>query len=77
MAGLLNPIAYLSFRRSLNPALDLFMLPSSSVLFKTAKLTFTDSYFVLIADMPDLDNVHFESFRQFKSLGAGYLFSII
>jgi hypothetical protein len=53
------------------------MFPSSSVLFKTTKLTFTNSYIVLIADIPDFNNVHLESFRQLKSLGAGYLFSAI
>jgi len=71
------PSTSLALGRSLNLALDLFMPPSSSVLCKTAKLAFTDSYIVLIAEMPDLDNVHLESSCQLESPGAGHLFSTI
>jgi len=37
---------------------------------KTAELTFTDSYIVLIANTPNLNNFRLEVFRQIKGLGT-------
>jgi hypothetical protein len=53
------------------------MFPASRLLCKAAKLTFTDSYIVLIADTPDLDNFRLVFFRQLESLVTGQLFSPI
>jgi hypothetical protein len=55
----------------------IYLQANSRTLYKAAELTFTDSDIVLIAYLSDLDHFHIESFRQFKSLGAGYLFSAI
>jgi hypothetical protein len=53
------------------------MFPSLRLLCEAAKLTFTDSYIVLIADTPDLDNFHIIFFHQFESLGTGQLLPVI
>ena len=53
------------------------MFLTSSVSHKTAKLTVTYSYIVLIAYMSDIDNFHLELFRQLKGFDAAQSFSTI
>jgi hypothetical protein len=67
----------LLLNQSLNLALILFIFPASWLLWKTTKLAFADSYIVLVANMPDLDNFRLEFFGQLKGLGASQSFSVI
>jgi hypothetical protein len=53
------------------------MFPALRLLCKAAKLAFTDSYIMLIADISDLDNFRLVFFRQFKSLGTCQLLSAV
>jgi hypothetical protein len=46
------------------------MFQTPCLLCKAPKLTFTDSYIVLIADTSDLDNFSLVFFCQLESLGA-------
>jgi hypothetical protein len=73
MAELPKRIVFDSNRKYNNASL---FSSQSHTLYKAAKLTFTDSYLMLIANLSDFDNVHFKSFRQSKCLGAAQSFSV-